>query len=342
MTQSEKLARLQLALTAGIGSSKFMQVIAKFGSAEEFWQQWKINKQCINLTIKLPSNALIEKARTQQFLVLGEQSYPPLLAQINDPPPVLFYQGNLSQLDQQLISVVGTRNFSSYGHRVTKEIVTSLQKEHVVVSGMALGIDTLAHKTALDSGLNTIAVLPSPLAKPYPWQNKQLFEKIIEEGGLVVSEYLSEQAMHKANFVRRNRIIAGLSDTCIVVEAPKKSGALITAHLAFNYNRRVLAVVAPWEQATGMGCNQLIRDNVAELFGKISDLGVLCESYSATIKAGGLASKVIAELKLASLSGFELESRISAEHETLYKVLVQMEIEKIIVKDLLGNYSLVV
>jgi DNA processing protein len=212
------------------------------------------------------SKRIFEKAVRKDIKVvhLKNREYPQLLKEIPDPPAVLYVKGNLSFMDRS-ISVVGSRRFSLYGKSTTYRFVKELSGENInIVSGLALGIDTIAHKSALDNGGFTTAVLGCGVDIVYPYENRGLYERILERGCLI-SEYPPETKPSKYTFPKRNRIIAGLSYGTVVTEAPEKSGALITAKLANDYGRVVFAVPTNINNPYGKGCNILIKEGAVPL-----------------------------------------------------------------------------
>lgn len=195
-------------------------------------------------------------------LSLADRNYPELLLQITDPPPALFVRGQLPPKGQPTVSIVGTRRCTAYGIRVAKEISADLAHSGVaVVSGLALGIDGFAHSAALEANGTTVAVLGSGVDKPnvYPVSHSTLSEQIISRGGAVVSEYPPGFKPTAYSFPARNRIIAGLSLGTLIIEAPRSSGALITAARALDYNREVFAIPHPVTSEQGTGCNELLK-----------------------------------------------------------------------------------
>lgn len=187
--------------------------------------------------------------------------FPKLLCEIHDPPETLFVRGDIDP-NATLFAVVGTRKPSSYGKQITPRIVQELSRAGLtIVSGLAYGIDTLAHEAALDANGKTIAVLGSGIDDKtiYPQANLRLVHRILENGGAVISEYPEGAEPFKGNFPARNRIIAGLSIGALVVEAPLKSGSLITANFAVQENRDVLAIPGPITSSNSMGTNLLIK-----------------------------------------------------------------------------------
>ncbi|MFA6547549.1 MAG: DNA-processing protein DprA [Candidatus Magasanikbacteria bacterium] len=193
---------------------------------------------------------------------LGENNYPALLSQITDPPHTLFYRGQLPPDEQASLAVVGTRRLTTYGKMVCEDLVAPLASQGIaIVSGLALGIDGVAHSTALNVHGTTIAVLGTGINKQniYPEAHKVLAQKIIDNGGAVMSEYPPGFLPTQYSFPARNRIIAGLTLGTLVIEAPAKSGALITARCALEYNREVMAVPHATTSPTGAGPNNLIK-----------------------------------------------------------------------------------
>jgi len=197
-----------------------------------------------------------------QAITWNDKAYPPLLREIDYAPSVLYVRGTLTEADQFALAVVGTRNLSTYGQQVTERIVTELAKGQVtVVSGLAHGIDTVAHKAALDAGGRTLAVLASGLDTIYPAENLGLARRIVESGqGALLSEFPLGVRPESGNFPARNRIISGLSLGVLVVEAPEKSGALITARRALEQGRDVFAVPGSILSSRSAGVNKLIQD----------------------------------------------------------------------------------
>jgi DNA processing protein len=194
-----------------------------------------------------------------KVLTFRDPGYPSLLAQIHDPPPFLYYRGELSESTLQILAVVGSRMASTYGIRMTERLAWSLVKNGlVVVSGMARGIDTAAHYGSLMAGGKTIAVLGSGLNVVYPPENQKLFDQIVEQG-LVFSEFPLGTLPERQNFPVRNRIISGMALGVVIVEATLKSGSLITARLALDQGREVFAVPGSIESFKSSGTHRLIK-----------------------------------------------------------------------------------
>lgn len=196
-----------------------------------------------------------------RLIVAGTPDYPRPLEHLPDPPPALFVWGTLHERDRFAISIVGTRKPSAYGRMVAERFTRDLCEAGLtIVSGGALGVDTVAHRTALEAGGRTIAILGSGLGYLYPSENRTLFQQIAESGGAVVSEYFWEAAPDAWRFPVRNRLIAAWGMGTLVVEAPEASGALITARLASEYGREVFAVPGSIDNPKSKGCHALIKD----------------------------------------------------------------------------------
>ncbi|MDD4901239.1 MAG: DNA-processing protein DprA [Patescibacteria group bacterium] len=209
-------------------------------------------------------NELLENLHKEKLKVLtiDDPSYPKLLKQIYDPPWLLYYRGQLEAFSDFALAVVGTRKVTVYGQQVTEKITKELVANNLtIVSGLALGIDTLAHLAAVDAGGRTIAVLGSGLDQQsiYPWQNRYLAAKIQDHGGIVISEYPPGAMPLKQNFPQRNRLISGLSLGTLVIEAGEKSGAVITAMHALDQNREVFAIPGNIYSPYSAGTNSLIK-----------------------------------------------------------------------------------
>lgn len=202
----------------------------------------------------------------------NELGYPPLLDKIYYPPARLFCQGAKLHPQDSYFAIVGTRHPSIYGQQMAREFSFALaQRGFIIVSGLAYGIDAIAHEAALDAGGRTIAVLGAGLDHLSPPCNREL-AKQIEKNGTLLTEYEGSVPPHQSNFPKRNRIIAGMCCATLVIEAPERSGALITARLALEENREVFALPANITQESSRGSNQLIRDGKAFPVTGLSDI----------------------------------------------------------------------
>ena len=209
-----------------------------------------------------------------RVLFCQNEDYPQRLnrKECSDTPPVLYLRGNYTPNQPRTVAIVGTRRASDYGKEITHQIVSEMHEDGItIVSGLAYGIDTAAHKNAVECGLDTVGVLGHGLDHIYPAQNRELAKKMMEQGALM-TEYPSETAVTPGNFPARNRIIAALADAVIVVEAAEKGGALITAGIANGYQRDVFAVPGRLSDRYSVGCNNLIATNKANILRNAKDL----------------------------------------------------------------------
>lgn len=206
----------------------------------------------------MSQNLLHQKAK---ILQLKDKEYSSLLKQIHKPPQQLFYKGNLEILEKPCMAVVGTRKNSDYGEYLVKKIIKELAAFDIcIVSGLARGIDTLAHHSALENNLSTIAVLGSGIDYIYPRENYQLAVNILKTDNLIISEFPDLTEPVKTNFPRRNRIISGLSLGILVIEAPEKSGALITSTCAADQNREVFTIPGDIDRPNSTGTLKLLQN----------------------------------------------------------------------------------
>jgi DNA processing protein len=256
-----------------IGRVKFAELESYFGNLEEAWKappselkQAGLDANSIKaITSWRPRISLeteMEKLKKHNIKALccNGPDYPPRLREIYDYPPVLYVRGSLLPEDEWCLSVVGTRRATVYGKQVTEEIVTDLaQSKITIVSGLAKGIDTVAHQSALDAGGRSIAVFACGLDIVYPVENLALARGIAQHGALV-SEYPLGTRTRAENFPRRNRIMSGLSLGVLVTEAGESSGAMITAHLAAEQNREVFAIPGSILSPASRGPNRLIQE----------------------------------------------------------------------------------
>lgn len=244
-----------------------------------------------------PERLLTEhEQKNQAFWTPADTDYPALLFAINDPPPVLYYQGRLrlNELTALSIGIVGTRRPSSYGRRWTQRLSRRLAQEGaLVVSGLAAGIDTIAHESCLKQQGLTVAVLGTGVDVFYPAQNRRLQSEIAEKG-LVISEYPDGTGPDKTHFPQRNRIIAGLSRALLVTEAPIRSGSLITSRLANDYCREVYALPSGLDNVQGAGNLNLIAQGAQLILGEQSLIDALAElpSVNGVLPEGKLAHAI--------------------------------------------------
>lgn len=234
--------------------------------------------------------AFIRNSNIDPIYYYGED-YPERLKQCADSPLLLYYKGIKGLWKKRSLAVVGTRKATSYGKRLCEEIVKGFSDEPMVInSGMAYGIDSCAHRTALSAGLPTVGVIGHGLDRIYPYENRNMARRMVDQGGLL-TEFLSGSRPDRENFPKRNRIIAGLSDAVLVVESATKGGAVITAEIANSYNRDVFAVPGRVHDEFSDGCHLLIRRNIAALARSADDI-----RYSMGWESAPVARKNMEEL----------------------------------------------
>ncbi len=333
LSQQERLARYNLSLT-NITFKKFTEILKKHGSICDFFLLTDSQKS-------LDFIGKDYKSVIEEFVVYGDENYPELLLETPYPPIALEYRGDLNLVNNpKTISIVGTRKNTVYGERITRKIIERLSREkYVFVSGMALGIDTIVHKFALEQGAKTIAILPTTMNNPSPKSNFSLFNEISEKG-LVICEPKYKHLWNKSLYARRNRIIAGLSKTTIVIEAPHKSGALITANLAFEYNREVFAVPGNIDSFNSKGCNSLIKNNKAQLFSDVHDILPEQTSVFEAVKYDSKSLQILDLLAIESLNIDDLSKNLKIDLVELKTLLLQLEIEGIICLNRNGKYNM--
>lgn len=221
------------------------------------------------------AEAELEYDRTHGIepLCMGDDRYPQRLKECDDAPLMLFYKGTADLNQRRVVCIVGTRRSTVYGDDLIRRFMSDLRQycpQVLIVSGLAYGIDICAHRNALQNGYETVGVLAHGLDDLYPPRHKQTAAQMIEQGGLL-SEFFTCTNAEKMNFVRRNRIVAGMSDACILVESAAHGGGLITTRLSRDYNRDVFAFPGRVGDPYSEGCNNLIRDNGAALISNAHD-----------------------------------------------------------------------
>ncbi|GBD03319.1 DNA processing protein DprA [bacterium HR19] len=327
---------------------KIEQVAGKFVAENiKKFNRWKEVEDELKLSARLGQSVLCYEE---------EDRYPELLRKIPDPPLCIFYKGELSK-SMLCVGVVGTRKPSSYGVEVTKIFSSTLSMIGVcIVSGLAVGIDTFAHKSAIESGGKTWAVLGSSIENIYPASNISLAKEILDRGGAIISEFPPGVASAPENFPRRNRIIAGISKAVLVTEAPEKSGALITAYLAVDYGRDVFAVPGNITSKKSQGTNKLIKDgaflaespddiisriipdlsrkDVRETFGLITPF-VEIKRPDISEEEEKILSVLDSE---TSLHIDEIIKKTSLDPSVVLSALISLEIKSLVVEEGMGYY----
>lgn len=337
-------------LVKGIGAIRFKALLDHFGSAERAWQAPADALSQAGLPQKALDNLLTirkqddldqtwERIAEQNIkvLTLQDEGYPSLLKEISVPPPVLYIRGALEEGDRWSVAIVGTRRMTTYGHQVAQAQAAHLAANKVtVVSGLARGVDAVAHKAALDSGGRTIAVLGSGVDVIYPSEHRKLAERIISNGA-IISDYAPGTPPEGVNFPPRNRIISGLSLAIIVVEAGERSGALITANFAAEQGREVFAVPGNIDRIQSKGTNALIRQGARPLLNKEEVLDDLClkqvpayRQANLFLPENGLEAELYEIVKNEPLHIDEICSQSSIPVDRVTASLVMMELKGLV------------
>lgn len=289
MPEHDLLYQIGITLIPGIGDISGKKLVAYCGSPEAVFSEKKaalkkipgIGDTTVNSII---NHSVFKRAETEinfteqngiKPLFYTDKNYPVRLLNCEDGPMMLYYKGNSDLNAGRVVAIVGTRRATNYGRNRCEEIVESLaNKDALIVSGLAYGIDSCAHRKAVDLSIDTVGVLGHGLDRLYPALNRKLAEKMIEKGGLL-AEFRYGTKPDRENFPKRNRIVAGMSDAVVVIESDRKGGALITAELANSYNRDVFAVPGRLGDDTSRGCNYLIKTNRAALIESGEDIAYI-------------------------------------------------------------------
>lgn len=292
-----RLSLLALHFVPGIGDYTIRQLISYCGSAEKVFTTPKgkllkipgignvtaetiINGKSFQLAEKEISKAEKESV---ELVFFTDKKYPSRLKSLSDAPALLYIKGNIDFENNKTVAIVGTRKSTDYGKNCVEELIAGLVPHNaLIISGLAYGIDIQAHKQALKHGLPTIGIMGSGIDIIYPAVHKDTATKMLQHGGLVTENRMGVKP-DAHNFPARNRIIAGLADALVVVEAAEKGGALITADIANSYNKDVLAFPGNIGQSFSEGCNNLIKSNKAHLITSVKDLEYLM-NWDASIK----------------------------------------------------------
>lgn len=282
----EKVHELALTMIPGVGDVLIKLLISYCGSASAVFKSNKvkllkipgIGEKIADSIIQNKSINIAEKELEQinkhgaKLLFFTDKSYPEGLKQIPDAPVLLYYRGNADLNNKKTISIVGTRNATEYGKSFVHEFISELKKINpLIVSGLAYGIDYHVHKAALENNIPTIGVMGTGINLIYPAAHKNTALQMLANGGLL-TEFPLDTTPDRQNFPARNRIVAGMADATIIIEAAKGGGALITAEIANSYNKDVFAVPGNVNNKFSEGCNDLIKNNKAQLITSAQDL----------------------------------------------------------------------
>lgn len=288
MSKDSLIYKIGISLIPGVGSITAKRLIENIGSIEGVFRETEKNLQKIagigsllaqNIVnqnvLKQAENEIrfLEKNRVHSYFYL-DPDYPDRLKQCPDAPVIFYFLGNTNLDQSKILSIVGTRNATRHGKELCQQLIEDLANRNhkpLIVSGLAYGIDICAHKSALEQKLDTIAVLGHGLSTIYPSMHTSVAREITRHGGLL-TDFLSDEKPERNNFVKRNRIIAGVSDATVVIESGLTGGALITADLANSYHRDVFAFPGRINDPYSTGCNRFIKTNRAALIEGVKDL----------------------------------------------------------------------
>ena len=286
MTAEELLYTLALQKTEGVGDIIAKRLIQHCGSAKQVFEEKAIALARIEgigrkIIHALQDKASLEKAEIElkyienqkiKPLTYFSENYPDKLKHCVDAPLVLFLSGNINLNNSKLISIVGTRKITNYGIESCRKLIEDIAPfDPLIVSGFAYGVDIVAHQIAMELGLQTIGVLAQGMNHIYPKPHKKYMVKMEEHGGFI-TEFWSNTFPDKENFVKRNRIVAGMTEATVVIESAERGGSLITANMAYDYNREVFAVPGKTSDYYSQGCNNLIKTQKANMLTSAADL----------------------------------------------------------------------
>lgn len=286
LSKNELRYTLALQRVPNLGDATAKKLLQKVGSAEGIFNEKKSNLLKINgvgafklkeLSSKIQLDEADEEIRfieenELEWCYFKDKLYPERLKHCIDGPILYFQKGNIDLQKNKIISIVGTRKITTYGRSFCEKLIDELSPLNpVIISGFAYGVDITAHKAALENGLQTVACLAHGLNQIYPKTHKKYMDDVMKNGGFI-SEFWSTDAFDRNNFLKRNRIIAGISQATIVIESAAKGGSLVTADIANSYNRDVFALPGRANDLQSQGCNNLIKSQQAHLFTNAADL----------------------------------------------------------------------
>lgn len=343
----KRLFWIGLNLVKGIGPVRLQALMDYFTDLEDAWKanrtdllQAGLNQKTVDSLLEVRTHVDLE-AYYQQMIQQGirivtwlDEDYPSRLKNIPQPPPVLYLRGEYEQSDHWAVAVVGTRRITSYGRQVTEQLATLLARNGItVVSGLARGVDAVAHQASLAAGGRTLAVLGSGIDQIYPPEHRPLAEKITSAGALI-SDYAPGTPPEAANFPPRNRIISGLAAAVVVVEAGESSGALITASFAAEQGREVFAVPGGIYSPQSRGTNQLILQGATPYLDPQDVLNALdihkAEQYhqaSLLIPADEVENQLLEALSLDAVHIDDLQASTGLPVEKISACLTMMELK---------------
>ncbi len=346
MQNQNLIYQIGITLVKGIGNIIAKQIIENLGEPELlFKEKSRVLERIPGISsrvvqeIKNPEVLkraekevlFIEKSKISP-LFITEPSYPQRLKEYVDSPVILYYKGNHDLNASKIISIVGTRHATAYGKEITQTLlknIAAIYPDVLIVSGLAYGIDIAAHKAALQVKLPTVGVLAHGLDRIYPYQHRSTAIEMIENGGLL-TDFISETNPDRQNFVKRNRIVAGMSDCTVVVESAIKGGALITANIASADNKDVFAIPGKSTDLYSQGCNRLIKEKKAALVESAEDiLREMCWDKSQGGKPQAVQRSMFYELSPEEQSVVDILSKAESLHLNILAIELNMPVSKL-------------
>jgi DNA processing protein len=351
------LHEIALTFIKGVGDITIKQLVSYCGSAEGVFKSTKkslekipgIGSKTAQSIVSLDAFAraeeeliFIDKYKIKSLFYLNND-YPKRLKNCIDSPTILYYKGTANLNNEKVVSIVGTRNATAYGRNICEKLIDGLKQHNLLISsGLAYGIDIAAHKYALQLGVETVGVLGHGLDRIYPALHRPIAEKMLTQGGLL-TEFPSKTNPERSNFPKRNRIIAGMADATIVIEAARTGGALITAEIANSYNKDVFAVPGRLEDEVSEGCNFLIKTNRAHLLSKPEDVEYIMGWFTKTNTHHKIAPKLFIDLSPeeqkivdiirdnTSIGIDDLQSKLEMPQSKLAMFLLTLEMQSVII-----------
>ena len=363
---------LALSLITGLGSKRIKHLVKAFDDPSSIFKRSKRELRSVESIGEASALSIItfdkwdevdhllketEKVKSQ-IITIADPEYPTLLKQIYDPPALFWVKGNPDVLSKHGIGIIGTRNATPYGKKIAEKITQELgEKGLCIFSGLAHGIDAISHKAALDVGAPTVGVLGSGIDNFYPKENANLANRIVKEGGAVITEFPLGTKPDAGNFPIRNRIVSGISLGVLVVESGIKGGSMITADLALDQNREVFAIPHALDNLFGTGCNYLIKTGAAKLVQTIDDileeLPIEQEGKTSSTlndfpkpklwrneELDDLSKKVCELLELGEAQIDTISDELEVNTSQLLVVLLQLEMKDLVTQKVGKNFKL--
>jgi len=346
----EKVARIRLFRSNHVGSVTFYHLLKRYGSAVKALEVLPdlAKRGGLKSKIKIYDEALVEqefqdhKKHKAQLCVIGDGIYPEALAQFQDLPPVISVAGNHKLLEKKMIAVVGARNCSITGKKMAAQLAQEIgEKGHIIISGLARGIDTQAHKASLESG--TIGVIAGGINAVYPPENKDLFEEMREKGLLIAESPIGTEPQGIL-FPKRNRLIAALSQGVIIIEAATQSGSLITARFASEYSKDVFVVPGSPMDPRYQGSNQLIRGGATLVTSAQDVLDIVDRPYALNFHEANTLDEIdysdIEETNITDTHRDDVLSKLSTTPVTLDELIRECELSASVLSSIVLDLEL--